>query len=131
MVIPVPLGTVREANRGYNQASLLARPIAWKTGLQYKPSAITRIRETYSQVDLNYSERRKNVKRAFEAKEEIVSGKTVMVVDDITTSGSTLDACAEALFDASAHQVFGLTLARASFSNHKNPRRFRTEQEVY
>jgi ComF family protein len=121
MVIPVPLGAVREANRGYNQAALLARPFAWGVGLYYNPKALIRVRETDSQVDLSYSGRRKNVQNAFKARSEIVSGKNVMVVDDITTSGSTLDACAAALFEANAEHVYGLTLARTIFSHPDNP----------
>ncbi|MBS1248746.1 MAG: Orotate phosphoribosyltransferase [Chloroflexi bacterium] len=113
LVVPVPLGVERLGERGYNQAMLLARPFAWRVGLRHKPRSLKRIRETQSQVNLSLADRRENVAGAFQAEPEIVSGKSVVVVDDVTTSGSTLDACAAALTDAGARSVYGLTLARA------------------
>lgn len=112
IVTPVPLGVERFKERGYNQAMLLARPFAWKMSLPHKPNALKRTRETRSQVELSISERQKNVAGAFKADPEIVSGKSVLVVDDVTTTGSTISACADALHDANAKQIYGLTLAR-------------------
>lgn len=117
LVTPVPLGVERLKERGYNQAMLLARPFAWNVGLPHRPRALQRIRETRSQVKLSLSERRENVAGAFQAEPEIVSGKSVLVIDDVTTTGSTLDACAAALHRANARLVYGLTLARAVRSN--------------
>jgi len=113
LVTPVPLGAARMKERGYNQAALLARPLALRLDLAYQPAALRRVRETQSQVNLNRAERVKNVAGAFQADHRLVSGKHVLVVDDVTTSGSTLDACAEALLCAGAKKVYGLTLARA------------------
>ena len=113
MVMPVPLGAARLKERGYNQASLLARPLALKFNLPYPVKSLKRMRETNSQVELNRQERKKNVVGAFQADHKVVAGKSVLMVDDVTTSGSTLDACAEALLQAGAQKVFGLTLARA------------------
>jgi len=113
LVAPVPLGAERFKERGYNQAMLLARPFAWSMDLPHKPQALQRVRETRSQVKLSISERRENVAGAFQSKPEIVSGKSVLVIDDVTTTGSTLDACADALLRADARTVYGLTLARA------------------
>jgi competence protein ComFC len=114
LVTPVPLGLARLAERGYNQAALLGRPIALYLELPYRPKIINRVRETRSQVGLSLELRRDNVAGAFQARREVVARKNVLVVDDVTTSGSTLDACAEALIDAGACQVFCLTLARAA-----------------
>lgn len=114
LVTPVPLGVARQKERGYNQASLLALPLAFRRKWQYAPKALIRSRETRSQVDLNREERRLNVKGAFTARGSIVAGKCVLVVDDVTTSGATLDACGEALYQAGAKAVYGLTLAQAA-----------------
>ncbi len=113
LVTPVPIGVARQAQRGYNQAALLALPIALKYKLPYRPAAIEKIRATRSQVGLSLFERRENVKGAFRARPELVKGKRVLLVDDVTTSGATIDACGKTLFDAGALQVFGITLARA------------------
>jgi competence protein ComFC len=113
MVIPVPLGIARLAQRGYNQASLLARPVASGLHLDYLPQTLQRVRETRSQVDLSAKERKRNVSGAFHAERKHVEGRRILVIDDVATSGATIDACAAALLEAGASQVFGLTLARA------------------
>jgi competence protein ComFC len=115
LVVPVPLGVARRKERGYNQAALLAYPLALRFKIPYRENALWRIRETQSQVSLSRQERQQNVSDAFEASPKFVSGKTVLVVDDVTTSGATLDACASALLQADASKVYGLTLARAEF----------------
>ncbi len=117
MVVPVPLGVARKKERGYNQASLLAYPLALRFNLAYRPKALWRVRETKSQVSLNRQERQKNVSEAFKAGAKLVNEKTILVIDDVTTSGATLDACAVALLKAGAKKVYGLTLARAEFSS--------------
>jgi competence protein ComFC len=115
-VIPVPLGIARLAQRGYNQASLLARPVAWGLRLDYLPLTLQRVRETRSQVDLSAIERKRNVVGAFRADRKHVEGRRILVIDDVATSGATIDACATALLEAGASEVFGLTLARAVFT---------------
>jgi len=122
LVIPVPVGVARQAQRGYNQAALLALPVALGLNLAYRPKAMEKIRDTRSQVGLSFAERRENVKGAFRARAEQVREKRVLLVDDVTTSGATLNACAKALFDAGANHVFGITLARAgSYQQAINP----------
>lgn len=116
LVVPVPLGVARLAERGYNQATLLARPVSLGMGLSYSSKALSRIRETRSQVDLTASERKNNVRGAFQARQELVNKRHVLVVDDVATTGSTLNECAGALLEAGAAQVVGFTLARASFA---------------
>jgi ComF family protein len=117
LVTAVPIGVARRAERGYNQATLLAHPLALSTGLAFQPNALSKTRETRTQVGLSASDRRKNVSGAFEAYPQHVMQKRVLVVDDVTTSGATMEACAEALLGAGARQVFGLTLARAPFTS--------------
>jgi ComF family protein len=113
MVTPVPLSVARQAERGYNQASLLARPLALAASLPFQPQALRKIRETPSQVGLTVEQRRGNVRDAFQANPGMVSKKIVLVIDDVTTSGATFEACSWALFEAGARKVYGLTLARA------------------
>jgi competence protein ComFC len=113
LVLPVPISLSRRAERGYNQAALLARPIALCFGLKYRPQALKKSRETRSQVGLTVEERRANVLGAFVAEKSIVKGKNILVVDDVTTSGATLNACGQALRMAGANEVYCLTLARA------------------
>lgn len=117
LIIPVPLGLARLAERGYNQSSLLARPLSLALNVPYRPQWLTRAKETRSQVGLTAAERRLNVSGAFVAHPTRVTGQRVLLVDDVTTSGSTLEACAEALFTAGARQVYGLTFARAVFKS--------------
>jgi ComF family protein len=113
VVTPVPVSSSRKTTRGYNQAALLARPIALYFGLAYCPGALAKKRDTRSQVGLTADQRLENVRDAFKAAEGIVKEKRVLVIDDVTTSGATLSSCSHALFDAGAEKVYCLTLARA------------------
>lgn len=115
LICPVPMGIARQQQRGYNQATLLALPLALACSLPYRPGALRKIRQTRTQVGLSRSARRQNVAGAFNADPRPVQGKTVLVVDDVATSGATLDACASALLSAGAQAVYGLTLARAVY----------------
>jgi len=120
LVTPVPLGIARLTERGYNQAALIARPLALACGLRYESHAIERTRETRSQVGLSLTERKINVSDAFKAKSALVSGNNVLLVDDVATSSATLDACSGALKKAGAAQVYCLTLARAIYLHTQN-----------
>jgi len=112
-IVPVPLGQKRRHERGYNQVALIAHPLSLALGLDYRPAALERTRDTKSQVGLNAEERRANVQHAFVADPRYVRGKTTLVVDDVATTGSTLSSCAEALLQAGAADVYALTVARA------------------
>jgi len=116
LITSVPLGLVRFKERGYNQANLLARPIALFFKLPFSSHALSRTRETRTQVGLSVVERMENMSGAFQANEQMVKGKAILVVDDVATSGATLNACAKALLEAGAFRVYGFSLARAVYS---------------
>ncbi len=112
-VLPVPIGKKRMQERGYNQAALIAHPLALALGKSYLPKALQRKRETRSQVGLTAAERRENVQDAFDADSQVVQGRVALIVDDVATTGSTLSSCAEALLQSGAKDVYALTVARA------------------
>lgn len=114
LVTPVPQSLARKSERGYNQAALLAKPVALALEWQYYPQAIKKVRDNRSQVGLNWDQRWENVSGAFEANPKFVDHKRVLVVDDVTTSGATVSHCAQALLKAGADVVYAVTLARAS-----------------
>ncbi|NLF51652.1 MAG: ComF family protein [Leptolinea sp.] len=113
LVTSVPLSNERLRMRGYNQAECLAKPFAAMIGKLYAPSAILRIKNTKSQIDLSAGERRENVSGAFYANSSQVVLKSVIIIDDVSTTGSTISECARALKLAGAKGVYALTLARA------------------
>jgi len=117
IMIPVPLGKSRLKERGYNQVALVARPLAYQIGLRYEPGALWKTRETRSQVGLNASQRQDNVRNAYQADPNVVKQKSILIMDDVATTGSTLSACTEALLSAGAQDVYVLTIARA-LSHH-------------
>lgn len=113
MIVPAPLGRNRLRERGYNQVALVARPLALEMNWEYTPGALEKIRETRSQVGLTVSQRRENVLRAYQADPAQVKRRTVVLIDDVSTTGSTISSCTEALLSAGASDVFVLTIARA------------------
>ncbi len=112
-VVEVPLSAGRLKERGYNQAAFLARPVALSFGVPLLSKCLWRVRETHSQVGLNAVERFHNVDGAFGASAKMAAGSNILLVDDVMTTGATLNACAAALKSAGARNVYGLTLARA------------------
>jgi ComF family protein len=127
IIIPVPLNNKRLRERGFNQAGLLANNLAKKVGLPYVTQALFRTRKTRSQVGLSRFERLANVQDAFSAVPAIVEDKRILIIDDVTTTGATMEACAKALKEAGAKVIVGLSIARAlptsnGFSDHEiNP----------
>jgi competence protein ComFC len=113
LIVPVPLSYDRMTMRGYNQASLLAKPLAHKLDVNYSDTILFRDRDTRSQVGLSAQERKNNVWGAFRAQKDLLVDKNILLVDDVITTGSTLNACAEALLLEGAQNVFCVTLARS------------------
>ena len=116
IVCPVPLHEKRLRERGYNQAALLAQVLANRRQWAFSPVAVQRCRETVSQVDLNARQRHANVDGVFEAEPNVCHAKTVLLVDDVLTTGATLAACADALRAVGATCVYAVTVAGAARS---------------
>lgn len=112
LILPVPLHPQRLRERGYNQAALLALALGRRRGPQTNVRALKRIFATAPQSELPLDKRRDNVKSAFHCS-GAVRGQRVVLVDDVMTSGATLEACARAVRQAGAVDVIALTLARA------------------
>lgn len=111
VIIPVPLHPKKQRARGYNQSQLLAKELSRMTGLVAKADWLSRSRNTKPQARLNRQERLGNMTGAFQAAPD-VKGKNILLVDDVATTGATLEGCALALKEAGAKQVVAFTLAR-------------------
>ena len=99
--------------RGYNQSSLLARELGKRIDLPVIEDCLIRVRQAQPQVRAgNVVERRRNVVNAFECRDGKLAGKKIILIDDVCTSGATLESCAAALKSKGAVTVWGLTLAR-------------------
>ena len=114
LVVPVPLHCQRERERGYNQADLIAKPLARRLGLPYRAVLLMRTRPRPDKHLLTQAERWESVRGAFATRPgSQVDKLRVLLVDDVMTTGATLDACARVLRKAGAKSVIGLTVARA------------------
>lgn len=120
LVIPVPLHRQRERLRGYNQSALLGRALARRLGLPYRADLLARRRNTPPQVGKSREERRLNMEGAFVAY-RVPKGARILLVDDVLTTGATLEACAAPLKAAGALSVWGLTLGRAALHTDVEP----------
>ena len=119
-IVPVPLSAARLRSRGYNQALEIARHVASATGTRLAPDACLRSRDTAVQMDLPLTERVRNVRGAFECL-RLVGGATIAVLDDVMTTGATLEEVAAALKRAGAARVVNWVVARtfpATFPAH-------------
>jgi len=110
-LVPVPLARARERERGFNQAGLLAERLGERLGVRVRSRWLVRLRATAAQSDLSAAERRANVADAFAAA-PAVSGRDLVVIDDVITTGATVAECARALHEAGARRVGVLAVAR-------------------
>ncbi|MEE9369753.1 MAG: ComF family protein [Pontiella sp.] len=113
LVVPVPLHHVRRRERGFNQSVVLARELGKRIGCQSRPGLLRRIRPTTTQTHLTATQRLSNVKNAFQSRKvKWLAGRHVLLVDDVMTTGATVNACAKALKQGGAASVHVLTVAR-------------------
>ncbi len=112
LALAVPLHRTRERERGFNQAALLLEHLGWRTA----PDGLRRTRKTERQVGMHMGERRSNVLGAFAYDGARLDGLTVVVVDDVVTTGSTANECARVLREHGARKVYAVGFARARYS---------------
>jgi ComF family protein len=113
-IIPVPLSPEKEKQRGFNQASILAKELAVQKNIELIEGQLIKVKTTPSQTSLEAADRRKNLKGAFEVvHDQEIKGKIVLLVDDVYTTGSTLQECSLVLMKAGALEVRALTIAQA------------------
>lgn len=110
VIVPVPLHPSKLRERGYNQSELLSRELSLRSGFPVQIGWMRRIRNTGTQTELSVEERRRNVQNAFSAA-PACKGSTILLIDDVCTTGSTLSACAHALRIAGASAVYGASAA--------------------
>jgi len=113
LVLPVPLHHRRRRERGYNQSELIARVLARQTGIPFDRRLLIRARPTVSQVGLTDKQRQANVRNVFKcANPKKISGRRILLIDDVMTTGSTVASASEALLKGGALRVSVLALAR-------------------
>ncbi len=113
LIVPIPLHWRRRLKRKYNQAGILAELLAKKTGKPYKPSLLIRNRHTPSQGRKTHKERKQNVNNAFEINiKENIKDLSILLIDDVLTTGATAEACAKVLKRNGAKAVYILTIAQ-------------------
>jgi len=113
LVIPVPIHSTKLFKRGYNQAEVLAKKVSKILNIPFCSSMLLKTKKTEPQTYLKRSSRIKNLKGSFLAVSgEKFTSKTVLLVDDVITTGATLEACGMELYKAGVNKIYGLTLAR-------------------
>jgi ComF family protein len=113
LIVPVPLHPKRVRERGYNQSALLARALGQRVGIRMANNVICRVRNTKPQVGLSRPERLQNMAGAFVSQHKLTGSPRILLIDDVCTTGATLEACAKVLLQTGAGSVHALTLARA------------------
>ena len=110
-IVPVPMYRWKEKGRGYNQAAVFAQTLGEKMNLPVEKRMVKRIRNTTPQKELNDVERKINLKKAFQLVPNIVKYRKILIVDDIYTTGSTIDAVAEVLLQAGVDEIYFLCIS--------------------
>jgi len=114
LLIPVPLHPKRLRERGFNQSLLLVKELSHRTGIPYEKRLLQKKRQTLPQVELSGREREKEVRNSFRIiKREALLGKTILLVDDVYTTGATVNECAKVLLAAGAERIDVFTIAHA------------------
>lgn len=117
-IVPVPMHAKKKKKRGYNQAEILAKELSQILNIPLETKGIERISDNTAQAELNFAERQKNLAKAFICEKKFFSGKTILLVDDVFTTGATARVVCEALkTDGKAKEIGVLTLAHTSLND--------------
>ena len=111
VIIPIPLHRNRKRKRGYNQAEIVATHLGKLTGIRVDTKSVIRVHNTKPQKELSHKERNRNLKSAFRITRYWNKEKNVLLIDDIYTTGSTIDSVAKVLKENGAHKVWFLTIS--------------------
>ena len=115
IIIPVPLFIKKQKVRGYNQAEEIGKKVSEILKIQMLPSVLIKIKPTASQTELKKEERIENIKNSFLIKDKnLVKNKNIILIDDVFTTGGTMDECARILKENGAKQVWGMAIARGN-----------------
>ncbi|HDZ54770.1 MAG TPA: ComF family protein [Candidatus Nealsonbacteria bacterium] len=109
--IPIPLSIKREKKRGFNQAKEIAKELSKKLNLPLADDILLKIKETFPQVELEEEARIENIKESFAASRKL-NGKKILLIDDVYTTGATMEECAKTLKVAGAKEIWGVVVAR-------------------
>lgn len=115
VIIPVPMHKYKLLKRGYNQSALLAMKLTSKLQIKYLPQALIKSNNTIPQAELKKDDRIKNVKNSFKVNpkfKESLKGKNILLVDDVITTGATIDECCKTLRKSGPKKIFVLSLAK-------------------
>ncbi|MBZ9572840.1 ComF family protein [Patescibacteria group bacterium] len=116
--VPIPLSRFRQRWRGFNQASLIARELSKFFKIPLLNNNLIKVKKTQLQVELKREEREKNIKGAFKVQRlKEIQGKRIFLIDDVFTTGATMEECARVLKKAGAKEVWGIVIARESLCN--------------
>ena len=111
VLVPIPMYKGKQRRRGYNQAEVFARALGRELGIPVDTEMVSRVRNTTPQKELSDKERRHNLKNAFQLTPNIVEYKQIMLIDDIYTTGSTMDAVAEVLLSGGAKNIYYICIS--------------------
>lgn len=117
LILPVPMHPKKRAARGYNQSELLARQLGEKVGIPYEPHLLVCVKKSREQKSLGQKERRKNLRGSFQVSGQIEKLERVLIVDDVYTTGSTMDEISRTLKAAGVRQVYFLVLCTGKGKN--------------
>lgn len=111
VLVPIPMYMGKQRRRGYNQAEVFARALGRELGIPVDTGIVTRVRNTIPQKELSDKERRRNLKNAFQLTHDIVEYSQIMLIDDIYTTGSTMDAVADVLLSGGAKNIYYICIS--------------------
>lgn len=114
LIIPIPLHQLKKAERGYNQAFYIAKGVSNIFKVNLSDRIVKRIKYTESQTKMNLNEREKNISAAFKIKKKnFVEGKSILLLDDVITTGATISECGKILLEAGANKIYAASIAIA------------------